>query len=390
MDARLIAAVSGSLEGLNVAGLCRSLGISRQSFYKWRARYRAEGLDGLQERSRAPRAQPGRLSAEVEEMVVGLRKWLQGAGLDAGAASIRYQLARQGVAAPPSVATIYRALKRRGFVQAQPAKKPKSACRRFQAGRPNELWQTDHTDWPLWGGPVAKVLNFLDDCSRACLRSTATLSVTSVFVWAEFTQAGQEWGLPTGCLSDNGLAFSGKLRGVEVEFEKRLRASGIKPITSAPFHPQTCGKVERFQQTQKKWLHARRKSIRTLADLQLALDQFRHFYNYHRPHRALSGATPYERWSAEAKAGPAAHPLARPGRCSTVRVSPSGVVTVENRWRVHIGVEYQGMVAQVLQQGHYVAVFIGDALVRQLELDPDRNYHGSGRPRGGPFRDRLS
>jgi transposase InsO family protein len=389
MDARLVAAVSGSLEGLNVAGLCRSLGISRQSFYKWRARYGAEGLEGLQERSRAPRRRPHRLSAEIEDVVVEVRKRRLEAGLDAGAWSIRAQLARAGTVALPSEATIWRALKRRGFIEAQPAKRPKSSWRRFEASRPNELWQTDHTEWPLWHGPVAQVLNFLDDCSRACLRSAAAFSVTTVLVWDEFSRAGEEWGLPRGCLSDNGLAFSGKLRGFEVEFEKKLRASGIKAITSAPFHPQTCGKVERFQQTQKKWLYARRQSIRTLADLQLAVDEFRHFYNYHRPHRALSGATPYERWSAGAKAGPAAHPLASPGRCSTLRVSPEGVVTLQRRWRVHIGVEYQGLVAQVLQEGDYVAVFVGATLVRQLEIDPSRNYQGSGRPRGGPRHDRL-
>ena len=85
------------------------------------------------------------------------------------------------------------------------------------------------------------------------------------------------WGLPAGVLSDNGLCFSGKLRGFEVLFEANLRDAGIRPFTGRPYHPQTTGKVERFQQTLKKWLRRqdRRHGLaRDLAELQARLDEF--------------------------------------------------------------------------------------------------------------------
>ena len=86
VDVRMAAAVTGG--ELNVAAFCREKGISRDTFYRWRARYREEGLAGLEPRSSAPKRSPQRTSIELEDAVVALRKELDGAGLDAGAATI--------------------------------------------------------------------------------------------------------------------------------------------------------------------------------------------------------------------------------------------------------------------------------------------------------------
>src|SRR5919199_258567 len=145
VDVRLVAALTGG--EINVAALCRDRNISRDTFYRWRARYRAEGLAGLQPRSSAPRSSPRRTSASIEDTVVELRKELDAAGLDAGAATIQWHLGRRGVTPVPSVATIWRILVRRGFVVAQPPKRPPAPPRRLQATAPNELWQADATKW---------------------------------------------------------------------------------------------------------------------------------------------------------------------------------------------------------------------------------------------------
>ena len=79
MDVRLGIAVAS--EALNVSEFCRRYGISRQSFYQWRRRYRAEGLGGLEPRSRAPRHSPRRVALEIEEAVVALRKELTDLGV---------------------------------------------------------------------------------------------------------------------------------------------------------------------------------------------------------------------------------------------------------------------------------------------------------------------
>ena len=94
-------------------------------------------------------------------------------------------------------------------------------------------------------------------------------------------------GVPRWLPVRNGLCFSGKLRGFEVRFEKELRRIGVVAKTSRGYHPQTCGKVERFQQTMKKWLRTQPTQPGTIAELQALLDVFADQYNHHRPHRSL-------------------------------------------------------------------------------------------------------
>jgi transposase len=163
MDVRMAIAVAS--EGVNVSAFCRERGISRATFYVWKARYRAEGPGGLEPRSRAPRSNPRRISSKVEDDIVTLRKELTESGLDAGPGTIQWHLGRRGGPSVPSEATIWRTLVRRGFVVPEPRKRPKSSWRRFVATAPNELWQADCIDWVTAERPV-KILSFIDDHSR--------------------------------------------------------------------------------------------------------------------------------------------------------------------------------------------------------------------------------
>ena len=377
MDVRMRIAVSS--EEVNVAQFCRQQGISRQTFYLWKHRYENEGPAGLEPLSRRPRSSPKRTAVEVEEAIVALRKQLSEAGLDAGPATIQWHLGRQGRRCVPSQATIWRVLARRGFVAPQPSKRPKSSYRRFAASAPNELWQTDCTDWAIATG-VVKVISFLDDHSRVALRVKALAEATSEATWEAFCEAAQAWGLPVGQLSDNGLNFSGKLRGFEVFFEAHLRAAGVVPKTSRPYHPQTCGKVERFQQTLKKWLR-RQPLAGDLAELQAQLDTFVEYYNYHRPHRGIGRRTPIEAWSATPPAINLGVALASPARATTVTVDGRGVIKLEP-YRVHIGSCWAGRSAVVHYDQTHAAIYIGHKLVRALAFDRARSYQPSGLPRG--------
>ena len=287
----------------------------------------------------------------------------------------------------PSQATIWRTLARRGFVVPEPSKRPKSSYRRFQASAPNELWQTDVTDWATTTGAVVKILSFIDDHSRVALRARALSEATTEATWDTFCQASETWGLPLGQLSDNGLNFSGKLRGFEVHFEACLRAAGVLPKTSRPYHPQTCGKVERFQQTMKKWLR-RRPLPADLAGLQAQLDEFVTYYNHHRPHRALAQRTPAEAWAATPPAIDLGVALPSPATATTVVIGAPGVARF-GPYTIHVGVEWAGMTAQVHHDDTHAAIFINHRLVRALTLDPTRKYQPSGRPRGGPRRPRT-
>jgi transposase InsO family protein len=384
MDVRLRIAVAS--DELNVAAFCREHGVSRQSFYEWRRRYLADGLEGLEPRSRAPRTSPRRIGADVENAVVALRKELTELGVDHGPATIQWHLGRRGLKAVPSQATIWRVLVRRGFVVPEPRKRPKASFRRFEATAPNELWQADAIDWVIATGPV-KVLSFLDDHSRIALRVKAVHEATSEATWDAFSEASAAWGVPLGQLSDNGLNFSGRLRGFEVYFETQLRAIGVVAKTSRAYHPQTCGKVERFQQTLKKWLR-RQRLARDLVELQTQLDAFVDYYNHHRPHRAVGRRTPSEAWAATPPAINLGIALPSPACRAEVIVDARGVLNV-GRYQVAVGVEWHGCVARVHYDDSHAAVFIDHRLVRAVQLDPTRRYQPSRRPRGGTRKSRV-
>lgn len=375
---------------INVTEVCAQAGVSRAAFYLWANAVRDRGLEGLEERSRRPRSSPQQIPVATEEAIVRLRKELLEQGLDHGAATIQWHLGRSGeVDKVPSVATIHRVLVRRGLVVPQPRKRPRRALRRFVAPAPNELWQIDHTDWPIATG-MAKIINIVDDHSRVAIRCRAVLEVTSEAAWTAFSEGAQEWGLPAGTLSDNGLCFSGKLKSFEVFFEAQLRDAGVRPITGRPYHPQTTGKVERFQQTLKRWLR-RQPLARDLGELQAQLDRFVWIYNHERPHQGIGRAIPIQRWQATPAAGPAATALAHPdysARTNTVIVDTAGRVKTDP-FRIQLGVEHAGREALVVIDQRHANVFIDGALIRHLELDHARSYQPSGRRRGGPRRPRL-
>jgi hypothetical protein len=246
-------------------------------------------------------------------------------------------------------------------------------------------------EWTIGTGLV-KVFNIIDDHSRLLVRSRAVREASTLEAWTTFCQGSQHWGLPTGVLSDNGMCFSGKLKDYEVLFEANLRDAGVRPITGRPFHPQTTGKVERFQQTLKKWLR-RQRLARSLAELQEQLDEFAHIYNHERPHQGIGHRTPISRWQASPASGPADAPLEHPvfvrPTMRQVLVCHEGKVSVD-KLDIQIGAEYIANMATVITDGTYASVYVNDQLIRHLKLDHSRRYQASGRPRGGTRRPRVA
>ena len=379
---------------LNVSAFCRGEGVTPKTFYKWVKRYRAEGSAGLQDRSRVPKSSPNATPVEVEELIVRLRKELDDEGLDHGPATIVWLLGQRRsrgeieLAKIPDKSTVWRILVRRGQITPEPKKRPKTAILRFEAPAPNEWWQIDATDWMIATGRVI-IFNVIDDHSRVAVRSCAVMEASGEAAWRAFSQAAEVWGLPAGVLSDNGLCFSGKLRGFEVEFEKRLRRAGIRPITGRPYHPQTTGKVERFQQTLKKWLR-KQPLAKDLAEFQTQLDRFCEIYNFERPHQGIGRKIPADRWNASPAAGPASEPLPNPEFPSkTFHAVVTNGTCGNDKYAIHVGAEYTGLTATITIDNQRANVFINNQLIRHLELDPTRRYQPSQRPRGGPKKPRL-
>lgn len=391
MDVKLACGIAGAVRAGEVARFCREQRISRQTFYKWKRRYEAGGFDGLVEQSRRPLSSPTRITADVEELVVRVRKELDDFGSDNGPWSIRQQLLTRGdiSARVPSEATIWRLLVRRGLVVAQPRKRPRSSWRRFVWERPNDLWQIDSTHWTLPDGNVVEIINIVDDHSRTCVSSSVGPSCTGPAAWAAFEQASETWGLPARVLSDNGLAFNGSHRNVTVEFEANLRLIGVQPIASTPFHPQTCGKVERFHQTMKKWL-AKQPATTTITELQAQLDIWVGHYNHHRPHRSLKGARPAAIWAATPPARPSAHPITV--TTTTIRnkvVNGSGTLRL-GLHAIGLGKRYRGQRVTAITTGYECAIFLNGHCIRTLTINPNIDHQRIPNPDKGGRPKRLT
>ena len=374
MDIRVATAFAGQID--NVAQFCRDQQVSRQTFYKWRRRFGQDGLAGLQEQSRRPNSSPGQTAAAVEEAVLRKRKQLREQGLDHGPQSIVWTLERDEMTVP-SRSTVWRILTRHGLIVAQPQKRPKSATKRFCFSRPNECWQSDWTQWNLADGTEVAIAGSLDDHSRYVPALRAGIGHgTAELVWSVMLDGITECGIPAMSLADNGMVYTGRLHAFEAAFEANLRALGTHTINSTPSHPQTCGKIERFWQTLKKWLRAH-PTPATLDELNALLHQFRDFYNHHRPHRALRGATPADAFTATEKARPADRPLPAPVFVSRHTVGQhSGKLHIAP-YRVNVGLRWAAHNCDVVRQGDHIAIFSGTTLVRALTADPTRSYQPS-------------
>jgi hypothetical protein len=208
-------------------------------------------------------------------------------------------------------------------------------------------------------------------------------------VVASFRTAFGRWGTPAGVLTLNGAVFTAKQRGQgRVALEIELGLLGVKVSHSRPYHPQTCGKVERFHQTQKKWLTAQPRTT-TVRGLQRQLDRFARYYNTIRPHRALHRRTPAQAYAARPKAVPTGPLIPAHYRVRHDKIDRWGAVTVRYNGRLHhigLGVRLAGTPVSLLIDDLHIRVIHRHtgALIRELILDPTRDYQPRGLPPGPP------
>jgi transposase InsO family protein len=367
------------LEKRSCRDVARSHGVSKSWVAELVKRFKAGGYAALKPLSKAARRVSNRSSEELEERVVRLRKELTEQGFDAGAQTIHYHLGLTDPASP-SVSTIWRILKRRGFITPQPHKRPASSYIRFEASLPNETWQSDVTMWALEDGTQVEILNFLDDFSRVCVASKVVAVTSAPDVVAALYEAGAAWGLPASLLTDNGCIYTAAYRYGYSALESELFHLGIEAKHSRPYHPQTCGKIERFHQTLKKFLRKQPRAVTTIVELQAQVDRFVAYYNQVRPHRAKGRKTPQSAFESRDKA----RPIEREGtytRELRVRhdvIDHHGVVTIRYKSKLHhigMGRAFKGTRIVLLVAGRNIRIITtGGELLRDLELDPDRNY----------------
>jgi transposase InsO family protein len=384
-----------TVEKRPVTEVARAYGVARSWIYTLLSRYRAEGEAAFEPRSRRPKTSPSAISADTADLIVRLRKDLAGQGLDAGPHTICWHLEHHHQL-QVSAATVSRYLTGAGLVTPEPRKRPRSSWLRFEAEQPNQCWQSDFTHYRLTrpdGSPGAdtEILGWLDDHSRLVLRLTCHRRVTGPIVVASFRAACAGHGAPASTLTDNGMVYTTRFsggRGGRNGFEHELRRLGITQKNGKPNHPQTQGKIERLWQTLKKWLAAQPAQPATLAQLQALLDAFTSYYNTARPHRSLPHRqTPATAYAARPKAAPGNRSADTHDRVRRDILDKTGCVTLRHNGRLHhigIGRTHAGTHVLLLVQDLHVRVVNAATgeLLRDLILDPARNYQPTGRPPG--------
>jgi transposase InsO family protein len=381
--------ITAVLAGQSQSDVARAYGVSQGWISRLMARHRTDGEAAFQPRSRAPKSSPAATPAETVEVVLRLRKQLSETGLDAGADTIGWHLAHHHATAL-SRATINRILVRAGTVTPQPSKRPRSSYLRFEADQPNETWQSDFTHYRLAGGADAEILTWLDDHSRYALSVTAHDRVTGPVVLATFRKTVTAHGIPAATLTDNGMVFTTRYaggKGGRNHLEHELRELNITQKNGQPNHPQTQGKVERFQHTLKKWLRAQPDQPATITELQTLLDTFVAYYNHHRPHRSLPHhATPATIYTSRPKATPNADRTTDShDRVRHDKIDKAGSVTLRIAGQLrHIGVGRtyaRTDVILLVQDLHVTVINAATAeILRDLTIDPRRDYQPRSRP----------
>lgn len=389
--------ITAVLAGRSQAEVARRYEVSQGWISKLVARYDVEGEAAFEPRSRRPRSSPSATPPDVVELIIQLREQLSEAGHDAGAETICWHLEHSHQVTVHR-ATVHRILVRNGLVIPDPKKRPKSSYVRFEADQPNECWQSDFTHYRLTrpdGSPGAdsEIISWLDDHSRTALHVSAHHRITAPTVTATFRATAAIYGYPASTLTDNGMVYTVRLAGHRrtggrTSFEAELQRHRITQKNGMPNHPQTQGKVERFQQTMKKWLRAQPHQPATIGDLQTLVDEFVDYYNHHRPHRSLPArATPATIYRAGIKAAPpSGEPSQSHHRVRRDTVDTSGSVTLRVNGRLHhIGCGRTHARTHVILLIADLDVTIINAatgeLLRELTINPERDYQPNDQPR---------
>ncbi len=370
-------------ERLTQAEAARRYGVSQSWVSKLLTRYRLEGETAFTPLSKRPHHSPTAINPATVELINTLRTTLTNSGHDAGAHTIAWHLnTHHNITIHPT--TIWRHLKKRKLITAQPQKRPRSSYIRFQAELPNETWQSDFTHYRLATGEDTEIITWLDDHSRYALHVSAHHRITAKIVLNTFQETTTNHGEPASTLTDNGMVYTTKLaagrRGLNSHnaLEAHLAKQGIRQKNSTPGHPTTCGKVERFQQTMKNWL-TQQTQPHTLNELQQLINKFTNDYNNNRPHRSLNRNTPAQAYTTLAKAQPDPTQLNTQSRVRRDKIDSTGVITFRHAGKMHhigIGRPHKNTRVIMLIDGTNIRIIDQQTgeLLRELTLDTTRDY----------------
>ena len=341
-----------------VAGVAREMGVSRKTAYKWIDRYRADPLAMLCDRSRRPVRSPHRCDAHIEQAVLAVHdehRW--------GARKIHRLLCDRGLVMP-STRTTAAILKRHGRV-GRPAPPQQPTTQRFERPAPNDLWQLDHKGVIEIDRRRCYPLAVIDDHSRYCLCLKPAFDVTVASAWSILWELMGEVGMPSGLLCDN--AFSASI-GLSW-FDEKLVRLGIRPVHGRPRHPQTQGKIERFNGSVQRELidfNARRDSV---AHFEEDARVWRRTYNTLRPHKALDDQPPISRWQPSHRVRPDSVPPATYPPGATLRKVTQVGDVYYRQTRILVGRALARQQVRIVEREHDIAILYAEHLVRVINHD---------------------
>jgi transposase InsO family protein len=343
--------------------LCAEFEISRPTGYEWLRRFKADGIKGVVEKSRRPVNSPEKTSAEIEERIVQLREQRP----DWGARKLQYLLTQEKILLP--VITVHRILLRRGLVR--PQDRFRTATQRFERRAPNQLWQMDFKSPVGWDAPVGP-LSLLDDHSRYAIDLHGTWTTKAEPVKQRLIEAFESCGVPDEMLMDHGTPWwNMKAVAGWTWLTVWIMRQGIQLHFSGYRHPQTQGKVERFHGALAAAMN--RRGIPAGSERQLWLDEFRHEYNFVRPHEALGMKPPATVWSKSSRRYVANPPAWEYETGAEVKkLSTQGQLRVANR-RWDISRALAGEWVTVVRVEGRALVYYCRSLVRELDLLTQRS-----------------
>jgi transposase InsO family protein len=282
-----VLAVEALESGLSAAEVGELVGVGSGTIHKWRKDYQEGGVQGLCRKasSIAVRKQCSVLEEKIvarrrENPEHGVRRirddLRRQEGLEVSAEKVRTVVNDAGLGNPPP----------------QPRRRP-PGVRRFERSCPNALWQIDIFTFQLKRMYPVYLIGILDDHSRYLTGWGLFRQQNAEAVLEVLKGSIGQWGAPREILSDNGRQFVA-WRG-ETRFQKVLRQQGVQHVRSAPQHPMTLGKIERFWQT--IWREFLEEAVfASFADACSRMEHWIHYYNHQRPHQALDGACPADRF----------------------------------------------------------------------------------------------
>src|SRR5882672_7609621 len=275
--------------GAAVSDVCRAFGLAITTVALWRRAYAQGGYEALFPKVPGPAKRQAEAEDPRREAVLALKQ----ANPEYGTRRIRDVLKRFE-ALPISETEVRRMLHEAKLMEA-PAKtpRPEPGPRRFERAEPNQLWQADIFTFLLRRHERVYVCAFMDDHARFIVGWSMARHQKEFLVREALDKAIAKYGVPKEILTDNGRQYT-VWRGT-TRFEEELRRQGIRHLKSRPQHPQTLGKAERFWKTLWDEFLSRTVFAHT-EDAQRRLEHYLRHYNFQRPHQALDGHVPADRY----------------------------------------------------------------------------------------------